>query len=305
MALETQTVKTVEKANIAHTVYGQALMAANSLGLPYPILENSTLNELFGVNPDLKPAVGEIPRIGYFTLGCGAHDFVKESGKPSKPEIYKHSPEDAGMYKPFPFVLRRLNDDLPADMRAKYALRRKENHNGIDYIAYYAKRLELAKSEIQILRDQVTDGVTTTTPFKPTSANLNPVRPELPSTGLTVASNVKLRNNVEFFVEFTAGDVAEILNAADIIYGEEGYAVISEIGLCSGIDRQVSSTTSGSAVRYTEVIACQIAAFFSTFKMMTETNGGFIISFEMGSRIPLAAASDLDATAYYNRPGSP
>lgn len=304
MATDVKKRKVIDRSNIVHTVYGQALMTANALGIPYPILENTTLNERFGVQAGLALNPSERPAIKYFCIGWGAHDMVRESGKPTKTDLYKHQPEDAGQFQPMPFVLRQLNNDLSASEREHYGLRRKENINGVDYIAYYAKRLNFDTAELKIIRDQVDDGVLTSAPFIPTSQNLNPERPELPPRGITVASNIKLRNNVELMIHFTPEDAEELLNVARILFGEEDYAIISEIGLCSGVDREVTSAMQGAApLKYKEIIGCQIAAHISVYRSISESNLGFKIFFDMGSRTPLAAERSLDTTAYYTEAG--
>ena len=304
MANEIKKRKVIDRSNIVHTVYGQALMTANALAIPYTIPEHTTLNERFGVQPEARLSPQERPYIKYYCIGWGAHDMLRESGKPTKPDLYKHQPEDGGQFQPMPFVLRQLNNDLSQAEREQYGLRRKENINGVDYIAYYAKRLNFDTAELKIIRDQVDNGVLTSAPFIPTSQNLNPERPELPPRGITVASNVKLRNNVELMIHFTAEDAEELLNVSRILFGEEDYAIISEIGLCSGVDREVTSVIHGAApLKYKEVVGCQIAAHISVFRLVSETNLGFKIFFDMGSRTPLATERSLDTTAYYTEAG--
>lgn len=296
--------KAIDRSKVVHTVYGQALMTANALGLPHTIMEKTTLNEVFEIQAGAQLSPNERPVIRYYTIGYGAHDMVKEAGKPTKPDLSKHRPEDAGLFAPMPFVLRQLNNDLTATEREQYALRCKKNINGIDYIAYYAKRLNFDTAELKIVRDEVTDGVLNSAPFIPTSQNLYPKKPELPPRGITVASNVKLRNNVELMIHFTAQDAEELLNVSRIMFGDEDYAIVSEIGLCSGVDREITSTIQGgSPLKYKEVIGCQIAAHISVFRYVSETNLGFKTHFDMGSRTPLAAEQSLDTTAYYTENG--
>lgn len=301
---EKRTRKAIDRSKVVHTVYGQALMTANALGLPYKIMDKTTLNEVFEVNAGTQLTPTERPTIRYYVIGYGAHDFVKEAGKPTKPDLTKHRPEDAGLFEPMPFVLRQPNNDLTATEREMYGLRCKKNFNGIEYIAYYAKRLNFDTAELKIIRDEVNDGVLTSAPFIPTSQNLFPKRPELPPRGITVASNVKLRNNVELMIHFTPQDAEELLNVSRIMFGDEDYAIISEIGLCSGVDREITSTLQGgSPLKYKEVIGCQIAAHISVFRIISETNLGFKTYFDMGSRLPLPAEQSLDTTAYYTENG--
>ena len=105
-------------------------------------------------------------------------------------------------------------------------------------------------------------------------------------------------------IHFTAQDAEELLNVSRIMFGDEDYAIVSEIGLCSGVDREVTSTIQGgSPLKYKEVISCQIAAHISVFRYVSEANLGFKTHFDMGSRTPLAAEQSLDTTAYYTENG--
>lgn len=289
---------------LTHTIWGQTLMTANALGIEYPIFQHSTLNELYRVQENARLERNERPKIGYFCLGMGGHgtSSFNFNGKTfAKPDLYKHDPKDAGLYEPIPFVLRRLNNDLTPEERANYGLRVKRSYNGVEYFAYYAKRFTTATSEIRILQDTVVNGKLTSQPYVADRSNLSPERPTLSPRGVVVASNEKLRNNLEIVISMDSNDMKNLMDVSRILFdGNEEFLVISEIALCSGVDRMVTGVTgNGQPLQYNEVLACQVAAFITMHKLAADNNGGFEVYFDMGSRVPMTTSLNLDTTAIY------
>src|SRR5690606_15519488 len=139
-------------------------------------------------------------------------------------------------------ILRELDNDLSVTEREKYALRRMETHNGRNYWAYYLKRLNLNGVSQQLQHTTVQDGVATTVPYIPTSANLNPTAPANYSPDVVSTEGNFLSTSAIITINFTEGDIAELVEVARIMYDNEYMAVISEIGLCSGVDKVVTGT---------------------------------------------------------------
>ena len=77
---------------------------------------------------------------------------------------------------------------------------------------------------------------------------------------------------------------------ANIIYGDENYAIISEIALCSGVDRSVSVQNGSSQLSYTEAIAVQVSDFVSCFHPMSFLNTSFTLGLDIGAVEPLVVA---------------
>jgi hypothetical protein len=84
-------------------------------------------------------------------------------------------------------------------------------------------------------------------------------------------------------VVFSASEVEEILNASTILYGSEDYALISELGLVSGVDRSVN----GNNGLYTEVIAAQTFTHINTLLPMKSQRGGFTTTLDVGATEPM------------------
>ncbi|MEM5878231.1 MAG: hypothetical protein QXF12_05125, partial [Candidatus Aenigmatarchaeota archaeon] len=78
-------------------------------------------------------------------------------------------------------------------------------------------------------------------------------------------------------------EVQEIIDAVNLLFGDPRLAIINEIALVTGIDRQltVSSTT------YTEAVCAQISAFISQFHALTVNTTQVNIELDVGSVEPL------------------
>lgn len=272
---------------ITRTVYGSGLQTALLLNLPYAVKENSTLNEKFNVLPTAVLDNGVIPHVGYFCIGNGGHRVsTGADGIPFTSPI-NHRASDAALFNHLPFVLRELDNDLTIAQRENYGLRTTLEVGGVEYIAYYLKRLDSSSTQMLLNHTFTLEGVTTTTEFVPNADNLNPSKPELPNDGVISTDGNYLTASAILPVIFDQNDVSELLNVARIIYNSEDLAVISEIGLCSGVDKVVSATSGGSSFNYREVIATQIVSHITGYYPVGFANRGFEIAIEAGASEPL------------------
>lgn len=273
--------------NIVRTVYGAYLQTTQLLGLPLVIKPNSTLNEKFNIHANIGVADSDKPAMRYIGIGNGGHRMVTGANGIGLPKIIQHTPRQAALYNQLPFVLRLPTEDLTPTERLKYRLRRMETHDGTTYVAYYLKLLELDNVVPQLELRTVTDGVTTSTPFTPTLADLNPTPPAINSSGVltTTGDYIAATGKVPF--NFTAADVVEFLNVANIIYGDEGYAMVSEIALCSGVDRVVTGDFNGVSTGYTDAIGVQVCNYIGQFIHIPSNNSGVQYVYDVGSVEPL------------------
>ena len=58
--------------NVTRTIYASALQSAQVLGIPYDIVDNTTLNEKFGILDGIHPTEG-YPVMQYLAIGRGGH----------------------------------------------------------------------------------------------------------------------------------------------------------------------------------------------------------------------------------------
>lgn len=279
---------------ITRTVYGAQLQACLLLGLPYQVVANTTLNERLGVQASVLPASGIMPAARYWCIGSGGHrNMVGANGKPYTSPI-NHRASDAAPFDLMPFVLRQVNDDISPTEREKYGLRKLMELDGVNYIAYYLKRLSMTDVKAIMEQTTVTEGVSTKVPFVPNSSNLNPTPPALPDTGVVTTSGNYLSTTATVPITFTKADVNELLNVARILYGDELYAVISEIGIVSGVDKVVEVSGAGNTkFNFKEVIAAQIISHITSYHSVGFTNEGFDFKVELGATEPLIGEADV------------
>ena len=271
-------------SNVVRSVYGSALQSSQFAGLPFNMLPFTTLNEKFGIQAGVAPQAGDLPVVNYFCIGKGGHKLQTGTDGTELINPVPHVSTDAALYDHIPFVLRPVASDLTALQQASYGLRKIITVNGAQYVAYYLKRLVTSSAVVSINLQTINDGVTTTTQFVPTAANLSPVAPVLDNTGSNVLTSEYAVCQALLPMSFTADECTELLNACTILYGSPSYAIISEIGLCSGQDKVI--TLAGGA-SFNEVIAVQIAAFISAFHAIQYTATGISGNYNLGTNEPL------------------
>lgn len=269
------------------TIWSAHLQSASLLRLPLILKPNSTLNEKFSIHQTIAIAEDELPAVKYITIGNGGHRMIVGADNIPKPEAILHTPRHAGLYNHLPFILRLPQDDLTPAERLQYRLRRSEVHDGTAYIAYYLKVLDLSNSLPILELRNVTDGVVTSTSFTPTAADLNPVPPAINPGGVITTSGDYIAATSKVPFTMTTEDIAEFLNVCNIIYGDPNYAMITEIGLCSGVDRTVTGDFNGVSLGYTDSIGVQIASFISAFYALNFTNDQIDVMIDIGSLEPL------------------
>jgi len=274
--------------NITRSVYGSNLQTALLLNLPVTIPANSTLNEKLTIEATSFITATDRPAMKYATIGNGGHRLVVGPNNIGVPEPIQHNPTDASLFNHLPFVLRAVSNDLVSNERAKYGLRRIETHDGTPYIAYYLKRLNYAGVTTKLDYKTVLEGQTTTTDFIPNNSNLFPQPPALSNTGINVTTGNYVAASASIPFNMSPSEVQELLNVANIIYGDDNYAIISEIALCSGVDKLITiNAGSGGAFNFNEVIATQIVSFISSFFAMKFNNSGIDILLSVGATEPM------------------
>lgn len=272
---------------VVRTAIGGALQVAHLTGLPYTVVPNSTLNQKFGIAENETVPPEQLPRLKYICLGNGGHRFVMGANNIHKPEVYQHKPTDAALYNQLPLVLRLPELDLTEAERNRYRLRRYETHNGQSYVAYYAKVLDYSNTAPHMELRTVIDGVINSTEYLPSQANLNPIPQPISAGGVTTTSGDYISATAKISVMFSESEIDEILNVCNIIYNDDDMAIISEIALCTGVDKLITGDFNGVAIPYTESISTQVFNFIGEFHAVKYSNKGLNINLDIGSVEPL------------------
>lgn len=285
---------------LTRTAFGAMLQASQLANRPFQLLQYTTLNEKFNVQAAIPPAAGVMPAVQYYCIGNGGHANATGSDGFPYTVLRQHQPTDAALFKHLPFVMRPVGQDLDPNTMANYALRTIITANGAQYVAYYLKRLNLTGVEPALTVSSVQNGVTSTQPYVPTSANLNPTPPPISSTGAISTNGSYITASELVDINFSANDVAELINCAQILYNNPAYAVISEVGLCSGVDQLVNIPANGAqpALAYLEAIAVQIATHVTAYYPVGSANQGVDIDVQIGAVEPLYGATNTTTSTF-------
>lgn len=289
----------LQHISVTRTIYGAYLQTCLKLGLPFTLIPNTTLNERLGIQSGVAPALGDMPAMRYLVFGNRGHKTVHADDGSEEVIPVPHQSKNAGLYGLVPIVLRELTNDLPAAQRANYALRRLEQHNGVQYVAYYAKRLSYNGVTPSLQEIRVVDGDVVVTPYTPTSEDLNPTVPEIANSGVVLGSDTSISSSAIIQIKLSESEIAEMINAHRIRTGSTRSPIISEFGFCSGVDRQVQGSSGGSGTfMYQEVIAAQLNVIISTHHAIGYSSSGATLAFDVGNTEPLLGENSLNGVTW-------
>lgn len=290
--------------SIIRTVWGAQLQTSQLLGIPMPSLLNTTLNEALSCNTTVTVLPTDKPIVKYIAIGNGGHSMQPGVGGMALPKPIMHRSTDVTLFNHLPFVLRLPTNDLTALEAANYRMRMVVNVLGnviqpgpaangsaaVTYIAYYLKVLDTSVVTNKMMYNAVANGVTTTSAYVPPVSGLVPVPVVIPNNGVNVTSGDYLTVSAQVPFIMTAADAAEFLNVCTIIYNDPNYAIISEVAVCSGVDKAVTNNVVGvnlTPLTYNDLVSCQAVSFISTFFAMQFNNTGIDFTIDIGATEPL------------------
>jgi|JFJP01.1.fsa_nt_gi hypothetical protein len=269
--------------NNTRTIYGAYLQTCALLGLNVDIKANTTLNQKLALFENEIFIAKEYPTIKYVTIGNGGHNAsIGANGIPLINPI-PHSPRHSGLYNQIPFLIREIGNDITPSERLKYRLRVIRVFDTVSYICYFGRALDLTDIEAKIELRNNTNGVITSSLFTPLLSDLNPVRPVIPANGNISSTGDYIATTAQIKFTMESNEIDELTNACNIIYGDEAYAFISEIGLCTGVDRSLMGNFNGVQISYTEAIGVQIVNFINTAVPVYALNNTFEFITDVGA----------------------
>lgn len=210
----------------------------------------STLNAKYGVFPTMKPSTH--PTLRYFGVGINGKRNIDTTNlsEPREPLA-----TNMDIYQPIPIRVLPVDQDLSADERASYRMRRVVTIGSTQYVCYYLKLITQTDSQVAYTKLNATSNVQETYPLDYT--NLTPTPPT--DTIDDVTTDVSAEINVYAATSFplTGEELAE---AISVFYnGDLRYANISELGIYTGTDTVVQATDyQGNQFSYTESIMTQL-----------------------------------------------
>lgn len=307
------------------TIYGSAILTSRSMGLNHdipgdysalhyggiPVAGHGALNT-GAIVPNLPASLirgmetapeydadndTDNLKVAFYCIGNRGHRYVAGGGTaPAVTEPVPHRATDSGLYGWIPFLIRPFADDITGATRAKYRLRRTLDIGGQIYVAYYGKVMDFTGVTPETSLVTIDGGIATPSPFTPTINSLQP-DPSL-VTNLVITDNNGSYTSVAAVlnIPFSATDVSELMSAMDILFGNPNYAVVSEIAICSGVDKLCDTRYSNvtpfpaSAIvasQPTEAVGVQVVNHISTHYPMVFLSTGVTMTFNLGAVEPL------------------
>lgn len=263
------------------------------LGLPFKMLQYSTLNELPHINVLAGQPPKKFPTIGYFAVGIGSAAPAVGTNGLAMTQTYIHDTDDSNLFYHVPFVTVPITNDISVVEQQKYALRTVEQINGQTYVSYWLKRLDLST---------ITTGLTLTSKnnasgkpevWTPSQKQQSPDK-ILFKPGLNLASGDSLSAAAYFNLSLDDQDVSKLINAITIRTGDSSYARLSEITVCFGEDYPTSySTATGQSQPFTEAVAVTPAIHFVGDWPLLSISGGLSLPIDLGCSEPMAKLTQL------------
>lgn len=197
------------------TIWGISKANHDSTGIPYIPENNTTINEKLGIHVNVASDSPSLLR--YFILGVGG-PLIHDVASATNATVYEH----------IPVALVPVTQDLTPGVRARYALRKNVNIDGINYIAYYAYKF--TENDIEHFNTMIVtnNGTSSLVPLDTnTNKFLNP-DPDRPTNDNNAVVSIC---RIKFYL--SSSDVIRLNKALSIIYGTNVPA-IREMGICSG-----------------------------------------------------------------------
>ena len=287
-------IKNYDGKIVVNTRASMHLQTAKLMGLPVDYPDKSTINDNLDILKDRFPAADTYATAKYMCIGDRGHQLSTDNTGDTIGLPIAHSPSDVVPYRMRPFVLRPIDNDLSDDVRARYALRRMEEHGGKRYWAYYLIRLNFAGVKVNDYSITVTAGVKDIVNSVYTDVDLYPVRPAIPDfnydfSDQTVTADGKYEaSNAVISLNMNEYDIQEYLNVCKILNGSPLKSVISELCLVAGVDTLATGESyTGVPFQYNEVMAAQVMMFVTTFTLASMSNNGINYTVVVGQTTPV------------------
>jgi len=281
---------------IQTTLYGAKTLVHLLLGHTPIIPSRTTFNERLGIMDATTPQPGEKVYLGVMTVGNKGHRAVVGDGGIALTSVIDHLANHASTYNPVPFALRRLDDDLPKNLRDKFCLRKETVVSGVNYYSYWGYRMAIDPADVTVVMKKITveNGQITEEVYTPSTADLYPEPIELPVKGAVSTTDVSLSVSCVIRVRLDEIMIQEFINAAKIMHnGDERYAIMSEFALCTAADRTISVQSTSGSVNFLEAIGCQAYSYSMDHKALYYNSQELTLDFDLGNQLPLLGTASI------------
>lgn len=288
-------------SSISRTIYGNALQVYSLLGKEHNPDEWGVLNTKFGGMPSTIPLtvgtpLSTQPTLKYVAIGNGGSTYSLATNGLINVNVNDIAPDSASLYNHIPFIVRAIDSSNVGDLSAittpsisNYRMRKVVTIGSQLYACYYLKVIDTSAATVITNLRTVASGTVSNTVFNPGPNNLSPTPPAGGKFDLSNINGTFLDVSCKLTFSLSITEIAEIISACTILYGNANYATINEIALCTGIDCTGSkSIYMPLGTSYTEVIKAQCAAFImGQYYALSQYTSDINVVFDIGSSEPL------------------
>lgn len=210
----------------------------------------TTLNTKHGVLANIVPNAD--PKLRYFTIGNGGKYNVDGT---NLSEPYDVKPTNMDLYNYLPIRCVPITQGLSETEREPYRMRYEYTApDGQVYEAWRAKVITFNDNQVQYSQIDATTGESE--PYTIDTGDLNPTPPTTSNSGQSTDTDSEISVQVSTTFTLTGAEITEVVG---VIYnGDLRYAMISEIGVCSGVDQtNITEDSAGNPLTYTEAVMLQ------------------------------------------------
>lgn len=264
--------------NACSTIWTRGMDMAQRLGVPYKPLPNTTLNEKHAIKIN-EVDESKYPTLQYYCIGVGGINILNNIDTYNYSE---HSPTDAALFEQIPFVMREVGNDILDSDKPNYRFRKIVTINNIEYICYYLKTIDTSDYDDKYYKVSVNGDDESLAIFDTnTDAFLNPV-PRDPAVTIKKDVTEYVVKKVKIPLLLTKEEVNELKNVLKILYGEDNNKYLTEVGVCTGIDKEYSD-----GVEATNVQIAYHYQFDTNTTILMLTDGYLNRSLEIAGMEPL------------------
>lgn len=218
-------------------------------------LTNSTLNYKYNVEQELIPTAH--PKIAYFGIGTRGYRNLDDQNLAAP---YIPSAKNLDLYTPIPIRIVPVDNDLSPVERSNYRMRVLTVVDGLEYWAYYLKKLVIINNQVRIIQTDLTSGVESDL----SELNVSDLTPTPTTTSAegTVTSTSRISVALSASINISGSEVLEAVNV--LHNGNLLKANVSEIGIYSGHEHEMAmSDGMGGFFNGIESIYTQLAYHYT------------------------------------------
>lgn len=259
------------------------------LNIPVPLEDNTTINQMLGILPEATPTANERLSFGY--IGFSNTGTYQETIKGVNVLLdIPNTFTDTGMYSLLPLVGRELTDDLTAEERAKFRMRRVEATDVGQRVFYYLRKVDVSNAVVRRVSRSIVNSVKSSpAPIVHSVGDLYPVpkSPALLVEAAKATTSEYAGTTAVVEIVFSPEEIVEIVNACDLKYGDPATALLTKMGLFVGCDRAIQGTEDGSGVSRVEAIQTMLITTMAMDEKLMHYDAELTIPIDMGITEPL------------------